>query len=191
MNAAFEISKEIPFFKRWWIKRHLLKYVNVAAKHLAALRDEAWRAQLAINWSGGYIRYDVNIDSPELSQYKNKIEDFQKEYERNIEFIKNPPVEFPMTPFQVSLALDWNKKNIEQLTDKVEGSVWWMFNEEGKIVNLHMSNPGMDCLVAEMNEEMAVYVHRRATLSLILKHEAPRKFPGYKKAVKQLIKEIK
>jgi len=186
MNCVFELSHEIPFFKRWWIKRQLIKYVDKMGRKIAAVRDAAHRDGVVLNEHG----VSVNRSVPYDRSHEDSLRELKRQAEIDLEFIKNPPKEFPMTPGMVRTALCWNKRSIELLTDKVDAGIWWMFDGEGMIVSLHPAEPGLDCLIREMNEEYAALIKRRESLNKILLNDAPRKFPRYKQAVKQLIKDL-
>lgn len=186
MNCAFELSPEIPFFKRWWIKRQLVKYADKMGRKIADVRDAAHRDGVVLNEHG----ISVNRSVPYDRTHEDKLRELKRMAETELEFIKNPPKEFPMTPGMVRTALCWNKRSIDLLTDKVEAGIWYMFDGDGKIVSLHPPEPSLDCLIREMNEEYESLIKRRATLTKILRDDAPRKFPRYKIAVKQLIKDL-
>lgn len=167
MNDAFKTPGELTFFKHWWVKRQLAKYTKRADKILTQLKY------------GGSHAEQV------------KLKEFEVRYLRDVNFISNPPKEFPMSVKSVKLALAWNKRRINQLVDDVDRAYWYMFNEDNLIVSLHPPEPRLDDLIKELNKNYTATLNHRAKLKDILVNDAPRKFPKYRKTVKQLIKDLK
>lgn len=185
MNAAFKIPSELPFFKYWWVKRQLAKYTKRADKILTQLRLTANKGNGCVDYVNDVVKYDGN----HVEQVKLK--EFEARYLRDVNFISNPPKEFPMSVKSVKLALVWNKRRINQLVDDVDRADWYMFNEDNLIVSLHPPEPRLDDLIKELNKNYTAALNHRAKLKDILVHTAPRKFPKYRKTVKQLIKDLK
>lgn len=188
MQFTSNVSEEIPFFLRLWVKWHLRKYVGLMAKKLADIRDRAMRELINLKIdNNNNIVYRTKYTTKAEKQFINEATALQEKFMKDTVFIAEPPRPFPMSKVMCKWRIRQNRKSIEKFEETIDRHPFFMIN--GYSV-LSMAYPADKVAAKEMDDKYKALHRERTVLSEIYVNEIPNKIPAYKKAVKQLIKEI-
>jgi len=188
MHATFTISEEIPFFLRMWVKWHLRKYIQLMSKKVADIRDKAMRESIKITTPAAYaIEYKTEYTTQARHNFATEIGQLREKFLEDIDFIAYPPRAFPMSAWVCRSRLREKQRAIKKLEETIDRNPFLMIN--GYSV-LALTPTGVTEESEGYDRQYKELVSDRDLLLEIYNVDIPNKIPSYKKAVKQLIKEL-
>lgn len=168
-----------------WVKWHLRKYIKLMSIKLANLRDSAMRESIKITMPGAYaIEYKTEYTEEAQRRYIAKANYLRDKFLRETKFIAQPPRPFPMSKAMCKKRIRQNRNNIKRFKETIDRHPFLMING----YSVKSLEPG-DKVPYQDKQYKDLHIERNALLG-IYTNDIPNKVPAYKKAVKQLIKEI-